>query len=204
MIGRRLLGTAATIVPTIAILIMLGCGSVPKVRYYTLGDVASAARAGGDTTRPLLRVERLSVAQPYDGRRIVYRPAPNEVAFWDFRQWAGPPSKMITSRVAELLDRSGLFEDIDTFPYSWKDADLVLKGAVLAFEEVDRENEWYGRIKLFLELRSRETGRTLWSSKIEVEKKASGRNPEALVLALSEALDEAVARVERGMAEALQ
>jgi len=193
----------AMILATVGILVGLGCASPPKVHYYTLGGVSVTLPGEVDSTKPLIRVERLAVAEPYAGRRIVYRPAANEVAFWDFRQWAEPPGRMITARVAAHLAQSGLFRDVDSFPYSWEKADLVLRGAVLAFEEVDRGDEWYGRVKLFLELVEPKAGRAVWSSKIEAEKKARKRNPEALVDVLAEALDEAIVVAEGKMAKAL-
>lgn len=188
-----------------ACLSFAGCASVNDLHLYTLGEAGPVSSAGGDTTKPMIRVERLAVAEPYAGRRIVYRPTANEVAFWEFHQWAAPPGRMITLRVSERLAGSGLFRGVDSFPYSWEDADLVLRGAVLAFEEVDRGEDWYAHVKLFLELTSRKTGRSmLWSSKIDVEKKAEKRKPEALVDALSQALDEAIAKAQEGMAGAIR
>ena len=157
----------------------------------------------GDTTKPLIRVERLTVAEPYAGRRIVYRSAPNELAFWDFRQWACATDRMITASMAGRLSETGLFRGVDSFPYSWDRADLVLGGAVLAFEELDKEDGWYGHVKMFLEVTEQSSREVIWSSKIEVERKAAGRNPEALVQALSEALDEVVSEVERNIEQAV-
>jgi len=168
-----------------------GCGPVPRVRYYSLETAASSV-AAADTSGPSVRVERLEVAEPYDGRRIVYKPSRNEVAFWEFHQWAAPPARMITDRVAGRLRRSGLFGWVDSFPYSWGRVDFVLRGAVLAFEEVDREDGWYARVELFLELSEPGGDAPLWSSRVGAERKASGRQPAAVVDALSRALDEAV------------
>jgi cholesterol transport system auxiliary component len=182
-----------------------GCGSVHRIHYYTLGDSGLTVPDAGDQTKPLLRVERLTVAEPYAGRRIVYRPNPSEIAFWEFRQWAEPPGRMITSRLANRMGASGLFRDVDSFPYEWKDADFVLKGVVLAFEEVDVGDDWHAHVKMFLELTGTRSGRrTLWSEKIDVEKKASSRDAKAVVTALSQALDEAIARAEEGIASAVR
>ena len=203
MIRDRWLRSLSPVLAAAALLVAGGCASVPRARFFTLETPASVLTANADTTKPLLRVERLAVAEPYAGRRIVYRPAPREVAFWEFHLWSQPPDKMITASVAAHLTASGLFRDVDSYPYAWKDADLVLRGAVLAFEEVDRGSEWYGHVKLFLELIDQGPGGVLWSSKIEAERRAEERNPESLIEALSGALDEAVAKAEGEMAEAL-
>jgi ABC-type uncharacterized transport system auxiliary subunit len=188
-----------------ACLTSVGCGTVHNIHYYSLGDASPSISAGSDTTKPLVRVERLTVAEPYAGRRLVYRPTPNEIAFWEFHQWAAPPARMITARLANRMGRSGLFRDVDCFPYSYGEADLVLRGTVLAFEELDRGSEWYAHVKIFLELSNRRAGPSvLWSKKIEVERKALERKPKAMVNALSEALDEAIAQAEEGMAAAVR
>jgi TolB-like protein len=68
----------------------------------------------------------------------------------------------------------------------------VLKGAVLAFEEVDKEDGWYGRVKIVMELTDASSGKTLWSDVLERDKKAASKTPSAVVEALSLALDEVV------------
>jgi ABC-type uncharacterized transport system auxiliary subunit len=188
----------------LAALAACGCASVPRAHFYTLGGVALSAHAGSDSAGPLIRVQRLAVAEPYAGRRIVYRPTATEVSFWDLRRWAEPPDKMITAAAAEHLAASGMFRGVDSFPYCWDDADLILRGAVLAFEEVDRGDDWYGHVKLFLELVDARSRRSLWSSKIEVEKKAAERTPDALVEALTAALDEILTQAEGEMSQAVE
>jgi ABC-type uncharacterized transport system auxiliary subunit len=186
-------------------LAIAGCGSVHGTHFYTLGEAGAVAFTGSDTTKPLIRVERLTVAEPYAGRRIVYRPNPNEVSFWEYHRWAAAPGRMLTARVAERMAESGLFRGVDCFPYSWANADLVLRGTVLAFEEIDKGGDWYAHVKMFLELTSRKAGRsTLWSAKIDIEKKAASRHPEAVVVAMSEVLDEAIAKAEEGIAATLR
>jgi ABC-type uncharacterized transport system auxiliary subunit len=135
---------------------------------------------------------------------VVFRPTGREVGFWDFHMWAQPLDRMITARVAERLSETGAFRKVDSFPYTWERADLVLKGAVLAFEEVDRDDGWYGRVKIFLELMDRATGDVLWSDKMDIEKKAGRQRASAVVEALSQALDESVDMAVSGMEGALE
>jgi ABC-type uncharacterized transport system auxiliary subunit len=198
------IGYLAPVFIAVAALAAFGCAPMPKAHFYTIAPVASSSAADADTTKPSIRVERLSVAEPYAGRRIVYRPAGSEVDFWEYRRWAESPDMMITAGVAAHVGASGLFGDVDTFPYSWGDVDLILRGAVLAFEEVDKGNDWYGHVKLFLELIDSRSRKTLWSGKVETEKKAAAKTPEALVDALSAALDEALTEAEGGMAPAVE
>ncbi len=185
---------------SIAAIAASGCASVPEAHFYTLGVLASPAPADTDSVDPVIRIERLAVAEPYAGRRIVYRPTATEVAFWEFRRWAEPPDKMITAAVAADLASSGLFRSVDSFPYSWEEADLILRGAVLAFEEVDKGEQWYAHVKLFLELTDARSRETLWSSKMEAEKRAAERTPDSLVEALSAALNEILDRAVNEMA----
>jgi len=190
-----------------AILILLGCltecGGVPRVRYYTLATPAlGESRPQGGAVS--VRVRRLGVAEPYGDRRIVYRRSDTEVGFWELHRWAEPPDRMITARLAEELRASGLFEWVDSFPYSARPVDFVLGGAVLAFEEVDREDGWYGRVELFLELRRSGEAVPLWSERVRAERPAAAKSPEAVVEALSSALDEAFRQAISSMRGALE
>ena len=185
---------------------LCGCGTVPEPRYYTLDRIASGGTSDaptevshGSTDTLVLKVERLAVPDPYADRRIVFRPTGKEVGFWDFHMWAQPLDRMVTARVAGDLEKTGVFGKIDSFPYTWEKPDLVLRGVILAFEEIDRDDGWYGRVKLFLEMADSATGDVIWSGKLDVEKKADRKAPVAVVEALSLALDEAVARAVSGM-----
>jgi ABC-type uncharacterized transport system auxiliary subunit len=180
-----------------------GCGTVPKTHYYTLDQIGAPTSGATPPAGSVLRVERLAVAEPYADRRMVFRPAGREVGFWDFHMWAQPLDRMITARVAERLSETGMFRKVDSFPYTWEKADLVLKGAVLAFEEVDRDDGWYGRAKIFLELVDPATGDVIWANKMDIEKKAGLKKAAAVVEALSQALDESVDRAASGMKTAL-
>jgi len=208
--GRRQIALFGLIgVLVVAAVSLQGCGTIPETRYYTLDPVEPATTQGalaiGDTSSAdlVLRVKRFAVAEPFADRRMVYRATPREVGFWDFHLWAQLPDRMITARIAERLAETGIFKKVDSFPYGVKTADLVLRGAVLAFEEVDKEDGWYGHLKVFMELVDPATGDALWSDKIELEKKAARKNPSAVVEALTQALDEAVDQAVSGMKGAL-
>lgn len=202
---RRLASLGLMGVLVAAIMHLLGCGTIPETRYYTLDPAEpptmQAASAIWDTSAAgvVLRVERFAVAEPFADRRMIYRAAPREVGFWDFHLWAQPPDRMITARVAERLAETGLFKKVDSFPYALTKADLTLRGAVLAFEEVDKEDGWYGHLKIFMELVDPKTGDALWSDKMDLEKKAARKNPSAVVEALTQALDDAVDQAVSGM-----
>lgn len=196
MIGHRWSATLAPITFASTLMLVVGCASTTEMRYYTLGDGGSSATSAADSARPTIRVERLVVAEPYSDRRIVYRPSAIEVAYWEFQRWAEPPDKMITARLASNLSASGLFQSVDSFPYSWERADMVLRGVVLAFEEIDGEDGWYGHVEMFLELVDRDAEESLWSSRFEAERKAERKDPDAVVEALAGALDEIAAEVE--------
>jgi uncharacterized lipoprotein YmbA len=181
-----------------------GCGTVPTIHYFTLDKLEPSATSRAVSAGPVLRVERLGVAEPYADRRMVYRTNQREVGFWDFCMWAQPLDRMVTARIAERLSESGVFRKVDSFPYAWDKADLILKGAVLAFEEVDRDDGWYGRVKINLELIEPASGDVLWSDKVDLERKAQSKNAPAVVDALAQALDDAVDQAAAGMKGAVE
>jgi ABC-type uncharacterized transport system auxiliary subunit len=107
-------------------------------RSYLL-DVQPATPAQSASPRTFGRlVVRTFQCPEYlcDGR-IVYRPSPYEVGFYDFHRWATNPRQMITESLAARIRARGLFTSVVIGEPDGGDS-YVLSGGIERLEEVDQ------------------------------------------------------------------
>jgi ABC-type uncharacterized transport system auxiliary subunit len=160
-----------------------GGGSAPAVKYYALSPPGQVTRGAATTS---IAVEELRADAPYDERRIVYRPGPYRVSYYEYDQWAAAPGALVADYLRRAYQASGRFRMVLSEPAA--DTGAILGGRVLAFEEVDVGRRRQGRITVELELRDAESGRILWTRRAEQTVGLARRSPEALAAALTQGL----------------
>jgi ABC-type uncharacterized transport system auxiliary subunit len=171
--------------------IVTGCGAAPRTNYYALA--LPPARHAAAPGRGVLSVDELAVAAAYDDQRIVYRPGPYRLDYYEYHQWSAAPSLAISDYVRDALEQSGRFERVTD--QRGPDTTLVLRGRIAAFEEVDvSPSQWLGRVELELYLEEPKSGVVVWSRRFREERPLSTRHPSGLAQALSAALAQIVAR----------
>jgi ABC-type uncharacterized transport system auxiliary subunit len=69
--------------------------------------------------------------------RIVYRPSPEEVAFYEYHRWAMDPRQAITQYLEDGLRARSLFQSVTVHERGSETA-YVLSGNIERFEEVDQ------------------------------------------------------------------
>lgn len=191
----RVILSALLIVTTMSM--ALGCKSTPEVRHYQLNLVESQSNLSGAssgktsnasaTTGKVLGVDMLRAETAYDDMRIVYRKSPYRVDYYHYHRWSAPPSLMLTDVLRDGLSQTGAFGRV-TNGYG-RDVDAVLRGRVVAIEEVDKsETEWEARVVLDLELEQVTTGEVLWSRTLSQSETVEERNPEGVTIAASKAM----------------
>lgn len=181
---RSILGARAPLAALLlALLTALGaCRSKPQVRHYQVA-IEEVARAS-EPTPVVLGVDYLSANTAYDDVRIVYRKNPYRIDYYHYHRWSAPPSVMVSDVLRELFARSGRFEAV-TSGYG-AGVDLLLRGRLVAFEEVDRsEDEWLARVVLDLQLEDVRAGEIVWSDVITREQAVEERSPEGVARAMS-------------------
>jgi ABC-type uncharacterized transport system auxiliary subunit len=166
------------------------CGSLPQTHYYALAlpPPQQPPRRGS----AVLVVEELSVASAYEDQRIVYRPGPYRLEYYDYHQWSAPPALAIRDYVRDALARNGRFHSVTS--ERSRTTTLVLGGRLFSFEEVDvTPKHWVGRVELELFLEDPRSGERVWSRIFREERPLPARNAAGLAQALSAALSEIVA-----------
>ncbi|MGE0548155.1 MAG: ABC-type transport auxiliary lipoprotein family protein [Kofleriaceae bacterium] len=168
-----------------------GCGgSVPATRYYQLAPPAATPGGRGDL---VIAIEPFETDPGYDDERIVYRTTPYRLDYYQYHRWSASPSVMVASFLEQALERAGRFRAV--VRDATEQSPLVIRGRVLAIEEVDRSaTSRVGRIVVELSLVDSRTGSTLWSEQFEEAEPVAQRTPEGLAKALSVAMGRIAAR----------
>lgn len=132
--------------------LLAGCGSTrgPAVRYYKL-DIPSAPTPAGPSVPVALRIEPFRTASLLRQDRIVYRPSPVEVGFYEYHRWAEPPTDTVTKALADQLTRRRLFQSVAISDGAER-AEYVLRGSIDRLQEVDYKGAVKAQVTISVEL----------------------------------------------------
>jgi uncharacterized lipoprotein YmbA len=190
----------------VLLILVIGCGSVPAIRYYSL----SAAEVGGAASRSAHQEEGLAlgvgsfvVDPPYDQDRLVYRRGSqsNEVGFYAYDRWAAPLGRMLPVALTEGLRGTPGVASVEP-AVGGREYDATLRGRLVRLEEVDSAAEQMAQIALELELLNKE-GEPLWAGRLEGSASGTaGQGPEAAAL-MRRALEDLLRHARRQLAAAL-
>ena len=187
---------------------LAGCGgSLPATQFYELSPAAAPLRARGAagtgpaSSRPVLVVEPFEAAGIYDDDRIVYRTGTYRLDRYVYRRWSAPPGRLVSEFISQALAQSGRFRAVTA--QMTPDATAVLRGRLLAIEEVDvSARHWVGHIALELQLEDARSGELLWSGRFDRRRPLTRRDPEGLAEALSAVLSDITVELTPAIARA--
>ena len=181
----------------LCLVVAVGCGSTPTRHYFTLSypmdrDRVTVSRPALHPVR--LRIKPFKVALPYDRPQIVYRQSLYEFQYYTLRLWASKPQHMIREIVQAHLESARLVSEI-TREYGDQMPDYELGGEVLAVEEYDSGDTWYGHLAIRLELVRFKDKAVIWHTGFDRKKKVFKKQPVYVVRAISAILEEEMNRV---------
>ena len=181
------MGQFKKILPLVFFLAMLGCGGgkVPPTRYYAL-SMPPVPVATADPLPHTLVVMPLRTSSMLTQDRIVYRPAPEEVGFYEYHRWAQDPRESVTTALIDKIRASGAFSSVARFDGRTR-SDYVLRARIDRLEEVDFE----GGVKVYsglsAELLEGATMRVVWEGSTTSDAQVATSEMNAVVRQLSEA-----------------
>src|SRR5580700_2905963 len=122
----------------IGLLALGGCAGVKYPNYYTLNipDPVSASRRAAPISGTVVVQEFRAPAYLRQGP-IVYRPEPEQIAFYDYHHWAEDPRKTVTAAIVRDLQQT--FQSAEMYD-GRGDADYLLTGSLDRLEELDDGN----------------------------------------------------------------
>lgn len=158
-----------------------------SVRYFSPPERVGQAKQGPLTGAVPLRLGRVAGAAYLDVR-IVYRKADNELLYDEVARWSEAPTRYLERALAHAL-----FEERG-IPQAVSGQALTLEAELLAFEQAQGPSgDKRARMSVAFTLHDERISRVVESFTVERDLAEGG--PEALVAALSSALDESVDRI---------
>jgi ABC-type uncharacterized transport system auxiliary subunit len=198
------MGQFNKILPLLAFLAMLGCGGgkIPPTRYYALNLPPTPVPAAEALPHTLV-VMPLRTSSMLTQDRIVYRPAPEEVGYYEYHRWAQDPRESVTAALIDRIRASGAFSSVARFDGRTR-SDYVLRARIDRLEEVDFE----GGVKVYsglsAELLEGSTMRVVWESSATSDAQVGTSEMNAVVRQLSEATGRSLDQLTRSLAESVR
>jgi len=183
-------------------LLTMSCGSVPQTYYYRIDYERNSDNSVNHVVPSVIGVSQFKADVSYEDDKIVYRDSPYEVQYYHYRRWVAPPKKIVTERVVQDYQASGVFERVVKLP-SATVVDYILTGHVQAFEEWDERDTWYGVVTLEFELLDPSNLEVVWTKQFSEKTLVSEKEPVEVVRAISESLgkviDKSIAEVRQAL-----
>jgi ABC-type uncharacterized transport system auxiliary subunit len=179
---------------SVAIGLLAGCGSVrgPATRYYKL-DITPAPAPAGPPTSASLRIEPFRTTSLLRQDRIVYRPSPQEVGFYEYHRWAELPNETVTKAIADQLIRRRVFESVQISDGG--ESDYVLRGSIDRLQEVDYTGAVRVQVSISAELEDPVRRQIIWSSSSPAEVIVTKGDVQAVVAAMGQASQQSIVRL---------
>jgi cholesterol transport system auxiliary component len=178
---------------SLALLALGGCAGIKYPSYYTLNmpTPAAASRATAPISGSVLVQEFGAPAYLRQGP-IVYRPDPEQIAFYDYHHWAEDPRKTVTA--AMVRDLRQAFQSAEMYD-GRGEADYLLTGSLDHLEELDDGRSVSVDVGISASLRSLKTGGVIWSSTSSKTSAVEQRSVPGVVAAMSRDLTEATGQL---------
>jgi uncharacterized lipoprotein YmbA len=146
-----------------AAMMLAGCGAVryPASYLLELQPTTPPAQSPPGALGPLVVREFQCPDYLCDGR-IVYRPAPSQVDFYEYHRWAMSPRQMISQSVAASIRARGLFTSVTLRDGATNPA-YLLTGVIARLEEVDSGRDVHAVCVLSLQLADARTKSIIWT-----------------------------------------
>ena len=138
------------------------CGSARYPAYYTLHFEPSTQARVSEAAMGTLAIKELRCPDYLCEGRIVYRPTPAEVGFYQYHRWAISPRAMVAQYLAERVRARSLFSSVSG-DESRMATDFVLSGTLERLEEVDEGRQVAAVCTISAQLVGTRAGVVVWS-----------------------------------------
>jgi ABC-type uncharacterized transport system auxiliary subunit len=170
-----------------------GCAGVEYPQYYTLTlpKPLPTARGAAPISGTVLVREFREPEYLREGP-IVYRPTPEQIAFYDYHHWAEDPRKTVTaamvSQLQQVFESAGLYD-------GRTGADFLLTGSLDHLEEVDSEGSVTVEVGISAKLEDVKTGDVIWAGSSSKTSRVEQRSVVGLVAEMSRDMGEAASEL---------
>jgi len=189
---------------SIVVGLLAGCGGPrgPATKYYKL-EIPPAPAPAGPAAPASLRIEPFRTASLLRQDRIVYRPSPVEVGYYEYHRWAEPPNDTVTKALADQLTKRRIFQSVEISD-GGKKADYVLSGSIDRLQEVDYRGAVRVQVSISAELDDPVRQQKIWSGAASSECIVAKGDVQAVVTAMGQASQQSIARLVADIAKSVQ
>jgi len=178
-----------------------GCGAVRYPAHYVLNFPAPMQRIAPPEVSGPLVVREFQCPQYLCDGRLVYRPTPEEIGFYEFHRWAMNPRQMVTRYIADTVRMKSLFSHVVLEDAGVQPA-YVLNGNIERLEEVDQGGV-SAVCTISVELIDAKTKSILWSITASETIPVRRRDVPGVVAGLSTAAGLTIEKVVMSLEDAL-
>jgi ABC-type uncharacterized transport system auxiliary subunit len=176
-----------------------GCGSARYPAHYILNFEPTAQAPAPERGIGTLAIKELRCPDYLCDGRIVYRPTPAEVGFYQYHRWAVSPRAMIAQYLAERVRARSLFVSVSG-DESRMATDFVLSGTLERLEEVDEARQVAAVCSISAQLVDTRTRAVVWSRVATEQVPVEQRDVPGVVNGLTTAVRATVDRLVTDMA----
>jgi ABC-type uncharacterized transport system auxiliary subunit len=188
---QRALRAAFALIGALAI---SACGSARYPTYYTLHLAPSTQAQALDRDIGTLAIEELGCPDYLCEGRIVYRPTPAEVGFYQYHRWASSPRAVIAQYLADRVRARSLFTSVSS-DESRTATDFLLTGTLERLEEVDEGRQVAAICTMSAQLVGTRDGVVVWRGTAAERVPVQQRDMSGVVNGLTTAVRAAVDRL---------
>ena len=180
---------------TAGLLLLASCGGgkVPSTQYYQLNLPPAPAAQGAQTDFSIV-VLPFRASEILTRDRVVYRPTPQEVGYYEYHLWAEDPASTVERAMIQAIEAQRTFSTVAGFDGRTK-ADFVLRGRLEQLEEIDYESGVNVKVTLSAELLDGQTQRVLWRGTASESQSVDRSEVADVVAKLSNATSAAVKKL---------
>jgi ABC-type uncharacterized transport system auxiliary subunit len=125
--------------------------------------------------------------------RIIYRPSPEEVGFYEYHRWAELPNETVTKAIADQLRRRQVFQSVEISDSGV--SNYVLRGNIDRLQEVDYKGAVRVQVSISAELEDPARRQIIWSSAASTECVVAKGEVRAVVAAMGQASHQSIVRL---------
>lgn len=205
--NRRVTVVRVTGLALLATLVFVGCGSVPKTRYYTL-RVPPPPNTSARKTDFVLQVERFESPAVLRDNRIIFYTSPTQLNFHQYHRWSSDPGELLTEMAMKYFAESGLFQQVYAYPAPVH-ADYTLRGRVLDLAQLEYtkgDSGKYGvaKVGLKLDLIQTKDNNLVWSARMEETERIEGKKEQEVVNALNGAANRLMQKAYKNISQVVE
>src|SRR5882757_11298411 len=149
-----------------ALLILVGCGGrVRYPNYYTINLPAPPDPPPAENVHAAVAIREFRAPAYLRQGAIVYKPSPEQIAFYAYHRWAINPCELVTNSVIERLRAGGHFARVKLYD-GRHDIEYVISGRLEKLEEVDYAGGVKVEVGISAQMTNLATGATVWTNAV--------------------------------------